>query len=96
VDVLNPATQQIVARVPCTTAAEFDRAVSSSKDAFVGWAATPVIQRTRVMLKLQVRSCALSVTPTTSHRGGLSQLLGSMSSHLTSLPLKELEHLTPD
>lgn len=53
VDVLNPATQQIVARVPCTTAAEFDRAVSSSKDAFVGWAATPVIQRTRVMLKLQ-------------------------------------------
>jgi len=62
VDVLNPATQEVVARVPCTTPAEFDWAVTSAKDAFGGWAATPVIQRTRVMLKLQVcGSCVVSV-----------------------------------
>lgn len=52
-DVLNPATQDIVARVPVTTPREFEAAVAAAKDAFPAWRATPLPTRTRVMLKLQ-------------------------------------------
>jgi len=53
VDVLDPATQDVISRVPETTPAEFERAVTSSQDAFAKWALTPVSVRQRVMLKLQ-------------------------------------------
>jgi malonate-semialdehyde dehydrogenase (acetylating)/methylmalonate-semialdehyde dehydrogenase len=52
-DVVNPATQEVVARVPFATVDEVNRAVTSAKAAFASWRNTSVAQRMRVMLKLQ-------------------------------------------
>jgi len=52
-DVVNPATQQVLARVPMCGADEVDRAVKSAADAFKTWKNTPIAQRARIMLKLQ-------------------------------------------
>ncbi len=52
-DVLNPATQQVVARVPFATKDEVDRAVANAKQAFQGWRNTSLAQRMRIMLKFQ-------------------------------------------
>ncbi|XP_031383495.1 methylmalonate-semialdehyde dehydrogenase [acylating], mitochondrial [Punica granatum] len=53
IDVINPATQEVVSQVPLTTREEFKAAVSAAKDAFPSWRNTPVTTRQRVMLKLQ-------------------------------------------
>lgn len=47
-----------MSRLPLCTAEEFNAAVQSARDAFPKWRATPVPQRARVMLKLQVGRCA--------------------------------------
>ncbi|WP_346795511.1 CoA-acylating methylmalonate-semialdehyde dehydrogenase [Halomonas sp. Bachu 37] len=52
-DVVNPATQEVVARVPFCTAEEVDRAVASAKEAFKTWRKVPLGKRMRIMLKLQ-------------------------------------------
>ncbi|MFC6671274.1 CoA-acylating methylmalonate-semialdehyde dehydrogenase [Marinobacterium aestuariivivens] len=52
-EVRNPATQQVVARVPFATRDEVDRAVASAKAAFAGWRRVPLVQRMRIMLKFQ-------------------------------------------
>ena len=36
----NPATQEVIAQVPCATAAEVDRAVATAKAAFETWKET--------------------------------------------------------
>lgn len=51
--VLNPATQQIVARVPYATKTEVDQAVASAKEAFRSWRNVSLVQRMRIMLKFQ-------------------------------------------
>jgi malonate-semialdehyde dehydrogenase (acetylating)/methylmalonate-semialdehyde dehydrogenase len=53
IDVVCPLTQKVLAKVPQTTEAEFNAAVQAAKDAFPGWAATPISQRVRCMLKYQ-------------------------------------------
>ena len=52
-DVVNPATQEVVARTPFCTVDEVDRAVASAKKAFESWRNTSLSNRLRVMLKLQ-------------------------------------------
>ena len=52
-DVVNPATQQVLARVPFATAAELDEAVASASEAYKSWRNASVGTRMRVMLKLQ-------------------------------------------
>ncbi|HTP49440.1 MAG TPA: CoA-acylating methylmalonate-semialdehyde dehydrogenase [Anaeromyxobacteraceae bacterium] len=52
-DVVNPATQQVVARVPFATKEELDLAVATAQEAFQSWRATPLPSRMRVMLRLQ-------------------------------------------
>ena len=52
-DVINPATQQLLARVPFATMQEVDAAVASAKNAFRSWREVPIAARARVMLKLQ-------------------------------------------
>jgi acyl-CoA reductase-like NAD-dependent aldehyde dehydrogenase len=47
------ATQEIVSRIPLTTAKEFSAAVQAAKDAFPAWRSTPISARGRVMHKLQ-------------------------------------------
>ncbi|KAK7363052.1 hypothetical protein VNO77_05181 [Canavalia gladiata] len=53
IDVINPATQEVVSQIPLTTNEEFKAAVSAAKKAFPSWRNTPITTRQRVMLKLQ-------------------------------------------
>ncbi|KAH9696969.1 methylmalonate-semialdehyde dehydrogenase (acylating) [Citrus sinensis] len=53
IDVINPATQEVVSQLPLTTNEEFKAAVSAAKQAFPSWRNTPITTRQRVMLKLQ-------------------------------------------
>lgn len=51
-EVINPATQQVVSRCPQSTPDEFEAAVAAAKAAFPAWRNTPVPTRQRVMFKL--------------------------------------------
>ena len=52
-DVINPATQEVLAQVPFATDDELNAAVASAKKAFKSWKNTPLAARARIMLKLQ-------------------------------------------
>ncbi len=52
-NVVNPATQEVLARVPFATPEEINLAVSSAKKAFATWKKTPIGTRARIFLKLQ-------------------------------------------
>ncbi|RQR25783.1 CoA-acylating methylmalonate-semialdehyde dehydrogenase [Burkholderia sp. Bp9142] len=52
-DIVNPATQEIIGRVPFATTDELNRAVASAKKAFRTWSVTPIGTRMRLMLKFQ-------------------------------------------
>lgn len=52
-DVLNPATQEVVARVPMATIEEVDAAIASAAEAFKTWSKTSITKRMRIMLKFQ-------------------------------------------
>lgn len=52
-DVINPATQQVLAQVPFATDTEINAAIASAKLAYATWKKTPLAARARIMLKLQ-------------------------------------------
>jgi malonate-semialdehyde dehydrogenase (acetylating)/methylmalonate-semialdehyde dehydrogenase len=52
-DVINPATQQVLARVPFATPQEIDAAVAAAKEAFKTWRKTAIGTRARIFLKYQ-------------------------------------------
>ncbi|AXL70893.1 CoA-acylating methylmalonate-semialdehyde dehydrogenase [Pseudomonas aeruginosa] len=52
-EVVNPATQQVLARVPFATDKEMNAAVASAKQAFKTWRKTPIGTRARIFLKYQ-------------------------------------------
>jgi len=52
-DVVNPATQEVLARVPMCDADEVGEAVKAAADAFKTWKNVPLGARARIMLKLQ-------------------------------------------
>ncbi|MDD2126981.1 CoA-acylating methylmalonate-semialdehyde dehydrogenase [Pseudomonas monteilii] len=52
-DVVNPATQEVLARVPFATTEEMNAAVASAKQAFKTWRKTPIGVRARIFLKYQ-------------------------------------------
>ena len=52
-EVINPATQEVLARVPFATPEEVERAVASAKAAFKTWKKTPIGARARIFLKYQ-------------------------------------------
>ena len=52
-DVLNPATQQVIARVPLSSAADLDAAVGAAREAFPAWRGTPTIERARRLFALR-------------------------------------------
>lgn len=53
IDVLNPATQEVVSHLPLTTYEEFKDAVITAKRAFPSWKNTPIATRQRVMFRFQ-------------------------------------------
>src|SRR5471030_238776 len=52
-DVVNPATQEVLARVPFATVDEVAQAVSAGQRAFKTWRKTPIGARARIFLKYQ-------------------------------------------
>ncbi len=53
IDVTNPATQEVIAQVPCATEDEINLAIDTAKDAFEIWKEKSVGDRARVMLTYQ-------------------------------------------
>lgn len=53
VDLLDPATNNLVTKVPVCTKEEMETAVQSAKNAFDSWKNTSVLTRQQLMLKLQ-------------------------------------------
>ncbi len=53
VDVLNPATNALLARTPLSTGADVDAAVQSAADAFPAWRRTPPGERVQYLFKLK-------------------------------------------
>lgn len=51
--VFDPSTGEMIARVPCCTAAEVESAIAAAKAAFPAWKNTPVRKRAALMLKLR-------------------------------------------
>ncbi len=51
-DVENPSTRAIIGRVPLSTAAEVDSAVTAAGRAFEGWSVTPVTRRVEPLFRL--------------------------------------------
>jgi len=52
-DVRNPATDEVLARVPLSSKKEVDHAISCARDAFPAWRRTPPLQRARYLFKLK-------------------------------------------
>lgn len=52
-DIVNPATQEVLGRVPFATPDEVNAAIAAAQNAFADWRQTPVQARMRIMLKLQ-------------------------------------------
>jgi len=52
-DVRNPATDEVLARVPLSSRKEVDRAISCAREAFPAWRKTPPLQRARYLFKLK-------------------------------------------
>ncbi|MDW8336082.1 MAG: CoA-acylating methylmalonate-semialdehyde dehydrogenase [Tepidimonas sp.] len=51
--VVNPATQEALARVPMATAEEVEAAIAAAKAAFASWRHTPIGTRARIFLRYQ-------------------------------------------
>ncbi|EGD55539.1 aldehyde dehydrogenase family protein [Gordonia neofelifaecis] len=49
IDVINPATEEVIAAVPAGTAADVDAAVAAARAAFDGWWRTPVAERAALL-----------------------------------------------
>lgn len=48
-DVINPATEEVIGQVPACGQADLDRAVAAARRAFLSWRKTPVEERRRVI-----------------------------------------------
>lgn len=53
IPVTNPATQEVLAQVPCATADEMTAAIESAQATFLTWRETPVPERARLMMRYQ-------------------------------------------
>jgi malonate-semialdehyde dehydrogenase (acetylating)/methylmalonate-semialdehyde dehydrogenase len=53
VDVTNPATMEVLARTPISSAADVDAAVRAAADAFLAWRRTPPGERVQYLFKLK-------------------------------------------
>ena len=52
-DIVNPATQEVISRVPFATHDEIEAAIAGAAEAFKTWKNTSIGTRARIMLKLQ-------------------------------------------
>ena len=103
IEVINAGTEQVMGSIPDGTASDVDRAVAAARRAFEGWAATPVEERQKYMVRLnealQARSpeiaevisgeVGMPVTWSTMIQAGLPA--GNMQTYATLLDTFEFE-----
>ena len=55
-DVINPATQEVLAKVPCgkVTSKDIDEAVKSAHQAYLEWKDVPTMKRVQPLFKLKM------------------------------------------
>lgn len=53
IDVINPATEQLLGQIPAGTAADVDLAVNAAREALEGWANTPLEERVEFLRQIQ-------------------------------------------
>jgi len=53
IDVVNPATCKVIAKVPISTEDEMNAAVEAAKEAFIAWRRTPPLARVRCLFRLK-------------------------------------------
>ncbi|HEX5974056.1 MAG TPA: aldehyde dehydrogenase family protein, partial [Rubrobacteraceae bacterium] len=51
--VYDPATGEVIAETPLSTADDVDRAVTKAQEAFPTWSATPVVERARLLFRFK-------------------------------------------
>ena len=88
-DVLNPATQEVVARVPIATAEEVNSAVTSANAAFKSWSKVSLTQRMRIMLTfahlVKENTLALAELVTQEHGKTLPDAQGEVGRALEAI-----------
>lgn len=52
-DVTNPATNEVIAQVPCATESEMNAAIASATETFKRWKEVAAPERARLMLRYQ-------------------------------------------
>ena len=62
IDVHNPATNEVVTQVPCSTMDEMNAAVASAKEAYKTWSKTFVMARQGVMFKYHLKDIVGIIT----------------------------------
>ena len=81
-DVPNPATAEIIAKVPVSTAGELDGAVQAAYEAFQDWRKVPVTKRIQYLFKLkellEVHFEDLALTITEEHGKVMDESRGEM------------------
>lgn len=81
-DVYNPATGAVIARVPLGTREDVEAAVAAAKAAYPAWRATPVVERARKMFifqaKLEAHFDEIARIVTTEHGKTLDESRGSV------------------
>ena len=81
-DVYNPASGEVIARAPLSTAEDLDAAVAAAKKAFPAWRDTPPVTRARVLFQLKAlleeHFEELSRIVTTEHGKTLDESRGSV------------------
>lgn len=55
VGVVNPATEEVIAKVPNASREQLDQAVAAARHAFHGWAATPLVERQALVQRIGER-----------------------------------------
>src|SRR5688572_13410556 len=80
--VTNPATGELIARVPLSDKADVDRAVSVAQNAYESWREVPVVQRARYLFKfkelLERNAEELARIVTSEHGKTLDEARGSI------------------
>jgi malonate-semialdehyde dehydrogenase (acetylating)/methylmalonate-semialdehyde dehydrogenase len=81
-EVINPATGDVLARVPIGTAADVDAAVKAAEAAFVDWRRVPPVERARFLFRykqiLEDRKDELAEVVTREHGKAIPESAGSI------------------
>ena len=85
-DVLNPSTEEVIAKEPKGSAADVDRAVAAARLAQTGWERTPAVERGAYLRKIAdgIRARADELTDTIVAEGGKTKDLARVEVMFTA------------